>query len=115
MPRDDDLLSDILAAAHKIAGRMTGVDRGAFMADDVVQDAVIRQLIIIGEAGRSPSPEYKAAHTEIPWSRIGRMRNILVHAYQFVSLRIVWDTATSDVPDLVRHLNAPQDDASGGA
>jgi uncharacterized protein with HEPN domain len=50
------------------------------------------------------SDHYRTTHATIPWADIKGMRNFLVHAYHLVSLEIVWDTAVSDVPELVRLL-----------
>lgn len=59
---------------------------------------------MIDEAARNLADEFKQAFPDVPWPDIGNMRNRLVHAYHLVSLPIVWDTATMDIPDLARRL-----------
>jgi uncharacterized protein with HEPN domain len=57
-------------------------------------------LEIIGEAARNLSISFTKQHPDIPWSRIKRMRNILIHEYFGVSLKVVWDTSHSNLPQL---------------
>ena len=70
------------------------------------QDAVIRNLTIIGEAAGQVFEPFMAAHPEIPWQQMAGMRNILVHRYFGVDLGEVWQTATGDLPGL-RNVLAP--------
>ncbi|MBI5288632.1 MAG: DUF86 domain-containing protein [Chloroflexi bacterium] len=105
---DEDLLDDIFRAAERIERRLSGVTFDKFLDDDVLQDAVILQIAVIGEAARGLSDELKGSHPEIPWPDITNMRNRLVHAYHLISMSIVWDTATGDVPELVRRLRASE-------
>lgn len=102
---DEDLLNDILRAAERIERRLRGTTREQFMDDDVLQEAVMLQIAVIGEAARNLSLEFRNAYPQIPWQDIGNMRNRLVHAYHLVSLAIVWDTATADIPDVVGRLS----------
>lgn len=67
MWRDDAYLGDILRAIRKIQKNVEGMSFDDLSEHDVVVDAVIYQIIIIGEATRSISPELKNAHPEIPW------------------------------------------------
>ena len=63
-------------------------------------DAVIRELEIIGEAARNLSAPFIEEHADIPWSRIRRMRNVLIHEYFGVNLKVVWDTSHHNLPQL---------------
>ena len=67
------------------------MDNGAFISDRKTQDAVIRNLEVIGEASRNLSDELKAQSNEIEWTKIIGFRNILAHEYFGVSIPIVWD------------------------
>jgi uncharacterized protein with HEPN domain len=71
-----------------------------FGADYKTQDAVIRNLEIIGEAAKNLSDRTKAGRPEIPWKQIGGMRDKLIHHYFGVNLSLVWDTITQDLPKL---------------
>ncbi|MEN6357794.1 MAG: DUF86 domain-containing protein [Armatimonadota bacterium] len=101
MWRDDAYLLDIVVAARKIVKFTDGVAREHFDADEVLQNAVMRLLEIIGEAARSISQNTKDVHTEIPWREIVGMRNRLIHHYFRVDVEKVWDTITNDIPTLI--------------
>ena len=67
--------------------------------------ALTRCIEIIGEAASSVSPEYKAAHSELPWKAMSAMRNRLIHAYFEVDLKVVLDTVHQDLPPLIVFLD----------
>ena len=92
MHRDYRLyLDDILEAIDRINEYVRGMDDEAFGSDRKTQDAVVRNLEVIGEASRNLSDELKALSDDIEWSKIIAFRNILVHEYFGVSIPIVWD------------------------
>ncbi len=64
----------------------------------MLQDGVIRQIEIIGEAVRHLSPGLRERHSSIPWDDIAGMREQLIHGYFGVDLQTVWDTAKHDIP-----------------
>lgn len=108
MSERDDLVyvRHILDAITKIQKYTRGMDKEAFQADDRTQDAVIRQLEIIGEACKRLSPEFRSKHGGIPWSSAAGMRDVLIHDYLGVDLDIVWDTVEQDLPGLVKVLSS---------
>lgn len=65
---------------------------------------MLYQLIVMGEAVKHLSSEFRAQHTEIPWSLIAGMRDHLIHGYDIVDWDEVWKTATSDVLDLLTKI-----------
>src|SRR5258708_1755007 len=82
MSRDSRVyLEDILEAAGKIRTYIDGLDFGAFSNDSKTQDAVVRNLEIIGEAVRSLPEDVRSRRPEIDWRRIQGLRNILIHEY----------------------------------
>jgi len=92
MHRDYRLyLDDILEAIDRIQEYVEGLDEDTFSSDKKTQDAVIRNLEVIGEASRNLSDEMKAQADEIEWPKIIGLRNILAHEYFGVSIPIVWD------------------------
>jgi uncharacterized protein with HEPN domain len=93
-------LWDIVEAAEAIGRFVAGVPRTDFMKDELRQAGVLQKLIVMGEAAAHLSKEFRARHPEIGWADIVGFRNIAVHEYFGVSCRIVWVTATDDVPDL---------------
>jgi uncharacterized protein with HEPN domain len=66
----------------------------------LIQDGVIRNLEVIGEATKNLSAELRAANQEIPWRQIAGMRDVLIHDYLKVNLARVWRTVVSDLPPL---------------
>lgn len=76
----------------------------AFFEDRKTQDAVIRNLEIIGEAVKNLSPHLKAAHEEVPWKPLAGMRDKLIHQYFGVNLRLVWDTVEQEIPVFLQEV-----------
>jgi uncharacterized protein with HEPN domain len=103
---DDDLQKDITLSAERIESYIVGITREQLQTDFKTQDAIVRNIEIIGEAARQLSDEFRNAHPQVPWSDIIAMRNILAHAYHSVALDEVWRAATIDAPELVRQLGA---------
>lgn len=92
MPRDPRLyLDDILEAIQQIQIYVEGVDKQTFASDRKTQDAVIRNLEIIGEVAGNLSEAMQKNTPEIDWRKIKALRNILVHEYFGISLPIIWD------------------------
>jgi len=104
MQRDDALITDILMAARKVARHANGLTREEFAANETIQDAVLWQIGIIGEAARKVSGEFQERHPEIPWHEMSGMRNRLVHDYSRIDLAQVWDTVLRSIPELIRLL-----------
>jgi len=100
MKADCVYLSHIRDAIAKIERYLSGANYEAFAGNDMMIDAVIREPEIIGEAARNLSVPFIDEHPDIPWSRIKRMRNILIHEYFGVNLKVVWDTSHSNLPPL---------------
>ena len=92
MPRDyKQQLDDILQAITFVREYVKDMDYKVFEADRKTQDAVIRNLEIIGEAARILPDEVKDKAAEIQWYKIIALRNILIHEYFGVNLKIIWD------------------------
>ncbi len=93
---------DIIQACGKVRRFVSGMTYDSFVADERTCDAVIRNLEIIGEAAKHLPGEATAKASEIPWRLVTDMRNLLAHGYFSVSLRVVWDAATTQVEALER-------------
>lgn len=106
MPRDDDAVADIVIAGRHIQRYISGVDGQKFADDEILQDAVIRRLLVIGEATTRISEEYRAAHAEIPWRQIAGMRNVLIHQYDRVDHEEVWRVASEELDLLLAQLES---------
>ena len=98
-----DYLRHILEAIDNIQAYTAGTDLAAFMADRKTQDAVIRNLEVIGEACNNVAknhPTFASLHSSVPWGFAYEMRNALAHGYFTVDLAIVWQTIQNDLPGL---------------
>lgn len=106
-----DYLAHIGEAIERI-DRYTGdMDETAFLNDQLVQDAVVRNLEIIGEASNNIEkhfPEFAAQHPELPLAFAYQMRNALAHGYFKVDFEIVWKTIHGDLPDLLVRIREAQ-------
>ena len=78
----------------------TEAGRESFFADRKTQDAVVRNLEIIGEATKHLSQALKDAHPDISWKPIAGMRDKLIHDYFGINLQLVWDVVERDLPTL---------------
>ncbi|PWU12659.1 MAG: hypothetical protein C5B51_00325 [Terriglobia bacterium] len=101
MSRDDVHLLDILKAARQAIEFKGPAQKAEFLEDAKTQSAVLHQLLIIGEAVKRISPEFRAAHPEVPWKLIAGTRDKLIHFYEGVDLEEVWKMVTSNLPELI--------------
>jgi uncharacterized protein with HEPN domain len=101
MWRDDAWLLDMLQACRKALHHAEGLTGERFVLSGLHQDAIIRQLTILGEAAKQVSPKFRAAHPEIPWRKIAGFRDVAVHGYFRVDPERVWRTVQGDLPRLV--------------
>jgi len=111
--RDDRFyLLHILDAIEQIEEYVADCDEARFLSTRLVQDGVIRQFEIIGEATKNLAPETRAAAADIPWKDIAGMRDKLIHQYFGVDLPSVWLTFKEDLPVLkaavIRLLGSPR-------
>jgi uncharacterized protein with HEPN domain len=101
MKKDDSVyLRHILDAMSRIEEYTQDLKYDGFMDNYLIQDGVIRQIEIIGEATRRLSKEIKEKHPEIPWKDMSGMRDKLIHDYFGVDIDTVWDTVEKDIPAL---------------
>ncbi len=95
---DRDFLSDIREAIHRISIYVAGMSYETFVADIKTQDAVVRNLEIIGEASKNLSEQVRTECPDIPWKSMAGVRDRLIHHYFGVNLDIVWQIATVELP-----------------
>ena len=96
-------LTHILDAIEKIETYIS-VGHGVFVSTSHWQDAVIRQLEIIGEATKRLSKQLCSHHPEVPWRRIAGLRDVLIHDYMGVDINAVWEITQKDLPVVKRRI-----------
>ena len=106
-PRLPEYLDHILEAIRRIRTYTEDIVETAFLEDTLVQDGVIRNIEVIGEAAKNVEqrhPEFSAKHPEVPWGLVYAMRNRVAHGYFKIDLEIVWQTIQDDLPEIERNL-----------
>lgn len=101
MSRDNQTLLDLARSARLIIEFQQGIDKTALANDIKTQSAILYHFLILGEAVKRLSLEFRTRHAEIPWSSIAGMRDKLIHNYDEVNLDRVWETAQADVPNFL--------------
>lgn len=102
-----DYLRHMVDAARKAATYIDGMTKNDFLNDERTQQAVILNLIIIGEAATKLLQTHSAflgRYPDIPWKSMKGMRNRIAHGYFDINLGIVWETALTAMPELLSHL-----------
>jgi uncharacterized protein with HEPN domain len=105
MKDDFSYLEHILLSIKKIKEYTKDLSKADFNSNELVQDAVIRNIEIIGEATKKISQELKSKFKEIPWREISAMRDKLVHDYMGIDVEVVWKTVTDDIPLIETLIN----------
>ncbi len=98
------LLQHILASISAIEKYTQGISKDEFISSPQIQDAVIRNLEIIGEATKKIPHDIKAKHNDVPWKDIAGLRDVLIHDYFSVDTEAVWETIEKDIPQLKQSI-----------
>jgi uncharacterized protein with HEPN domain len=98
MKNDQVYLDHILEAIGKIEGFVQGITKSDFDQNVMIQDAIIRNIEIIGEATKKISKQFTQSYPDIPWQDMAGMRDKLIHDYLDVDLDVVWKTVEFDLP-----------------
>ena len=96
-------LDDLIDSAEKLQRYLAGRTFESFSADDVLFDAVLFNLAVIGEAAKNVPEEARASVPQADWTGPARMRDLIAHHYFAVDRRIVWEAATLHAPGLLDH------------
>jgi uncharacterized protein with HEPN domain len=114
-PRLLDYLDHLLEAARLAGSYVDGMDEPGFVADTRTQQAVIMNLVIIGEVAAKLLKDHAPflnTHPEVPWKSMRGMRNRIAHCYFEIDLRIVWQTVQASLPILLTQLPAIREEAA---
>jgi Uncharacterized conserved protein len=113
-----DESSDLLYLDH-ISERIRRIERcanegrEAFEESHVLQDAVMRNFEVIGEAVKQLSPPLRAEYPDVPWRRVAGFRDVLIHNYMGVDLDEVWNVIEKDLPRLKQTVEAMREEIEG--
>ena len=101
MPKDYKLyLNDILESAGKIENYSKNISYEDFIKNPLLVDGVIRNLQIIGEAAKKVPAGIKRKYSNVEWKKIAGLRDVLIHEYFRINLKIVWDIVCNKIPEL---------------
>lgn len=98
--KDQLYFDNITECIRKINEFSKGLSLKEFKNNEMVQDAVIRNIEVIGEASKKISADTKQTYYKIPWKEIAGMRDKLIHDYLGVDILVVWRTIKEDIPKL---------------
>jgi len=105
MKKDDTVyLRHIIDAFLQIERYTNDVTYEEFLSNSLLQDAVIRQLEVMGEAARNLSADLQNGYPAIPWRQMISLRNRMIHAYFNVNLQIIWEIIQGDIPNLKKDM-----------
>ncbi len=97
---DVELIQDIFESINRIIPYTENINYEQFKKDLKTQDAVVRNIEIMGEAVKSLSEKIKSQHSEIPWKNIAGTRDKLIHDYFGVNIDIIWNIVLNEIPNL---------------
>ena len=104
MSDDRAVLIDVANAVRSVVGFVADRSKFEFDSDMLLQSAVLHQLLVLGEAVRRLTAEFRAAHPEIDWRGYAGLRNVLIHQYDNVDLDEVWKIVVDELPKLDRWI-----------
>ena len=104
-------VEDILGAITAIQSYVVGMTYESFANDHKTVDAVMHNIMILGEAAGVVPDEVARRYPEIPWDKMRAIRNIIVHMYFGIRMEILWQTIQHDLPPLIPHLKRMYEEA----
>ena len=111
--RDRDYLADITEAIRRILTYTRDISYDDFLVDHKTQDAVIRNLQVIGDAAKRVSNFHKQSYPSVPWKEMAGLRDRLVHEYFGINYEIVWTVARDELPPILIQIDRPDSAAQG--
>jgi uncharacterized protein with HEPN domain len=106
------ILEDIENACQRIIRYTRDLDRDTAFGEDLRFDAVLHNVLVIGEAVKKLPRDFRDRHADLPWREIAGMRDFVAHAYFALDLEILWDVVQTNVPALLVRIHAIAEDES---
>ena len=103
--KDEKSIIKMLDLIKKIEHYCNGVDFKTFSDNEMLTEACVFNLVQLGETSHKVSDELEELHPEIAWRELNGLRNRLVHDYQGVNLKLVWEIISDDLPNLKTQLS----------
>lgn len=98
--RNEIILQKLFGYCEKILRYCSGLSYTSFCENSIVVEACVFNLSQMGELANKVDPEYAATHSAIPWRYLYGLRNRIVHDYEGVNLRLIWEIISDDLPQL---------------
>ena len=99
-------LEDMRQACQRIIRYRGEINKEQFLADEITYDAIIRQMMIVGEAAKQIPPAIRESYPGVDWRGMGRFCDLVVHHYFGIDNRVVWSIVADEVPNLLLALTA---------
>lgn len=99
-----ELLEDISNSIHRILDYTNGMSYERFSKSLVTQDAVVRNFQILGEAAKKLPAEFKEKYSQVPWSKVAKFRDKLIHHYSGINYDVVWEIIEESLPELQEQI-----------
>ncbi|MFG3817895.1 HepT-like ribonuclease domain-containing protein [Limnothrix redekei] len=106
MKRDKQTLVDIFTATQQALLYAQGIDQDSLKQDDEKQAAILYRLIVIGEATKRLSNEFRSQYPTIPWRQMAGLRDVMIHDYDELDLDILWNVIHINLPDICSKIQA---------
>lgn len=105
MFRDDASIQDIYRAGQNVLKFAQGLTREELELDDVRTSGILFQIMIIGEATKRLSPDFRLQNPELPWVQMAGMRDILAHQYDKLDFDVMWDVIRLSIPEMLGKID----------
>lgn len=102
----NDVILKMISKIEKIQSYINGFDYETFVKDDVIVEACAFNFGQLGELSHKLTDEFQDSIPSIPWKAIYGMRNKIIHDYDGVNLKVIWETITEDLPSLAKQLKS---------
>lgn len=104
--KNDIVISKMLVYIEKVLNYVAGMAYSEFEKKDMVVEACVFNLSQLGELANKVDSEFQQMHSNVPWRQIYGLRNRIVHDYEGVNLKLVWEIIADDLPELKQMLIA---------